>query len=95
MIYERERIRTTEPGGFFHLEEEATKTRIWGYGYGSNIKLTDEYGNVWVGSAERMGDRTVTYRFRDGRGRTISGVSDSMSVTLRDDRGSTFKGFVD
>ncbi len=83
------------PGGFFHLEEEKTKTRIRGYGHGDNIKLKDEYGNVWVGSAEPAEGNTVIYRFRDGLGRSLSGISDNLAVVLRDDLGRTWKGFVD
>ena len=83
------------PGGFFHLEEEKTKTRVSGYGHGEHIRLKDEYGNVWRGSAERNIDNSIVYRFRDHRGRTLSGVSDGLTVTLRDERGNTWKGFVD
>ncbi len=91
----RLRRRDSVPGGFFHLEEEKTKTRITGYGHGDHIKLKDEYGNVWVGSAERADDKTVLYRFRDGKGRTLSGISDNVVIVLRDENGSTWKGFVD
>ena len=44
-----------EPGGHFNLQEEKTKTRVSGYGHGDFIKLKDEYGNVWLGSAENRG----------------------------------------
>jgi hypothetical protein len=83
------------PGGFFHLEEEKTKTRVFGFGHGDNIKLKDEYGNIWRGSATRNPDNSVVYRFRDGEGRSLSGVSHDAVVTLRDERGKTWKGFVD
>lgn len=86
---------TALPGGFFHLEEEKTRTRVSGYGHGEHIKLIDEYGNVWQGTAERNTDTTVIYRFRDGKGRSLVGISDSMAITLRDEKGSTWKGFVD
>jgi hypothetical protein len=89
------RNRTSLPGGFFHLEEEKTRTRVTGYGHGDHIKLKDEYGNVWQGTAERITDNSVVYRFRDGRGRSLTGVSDNVSVTLRDEKGKTWKGFVD
>ena len=95
MIYTKQRKRAQLPGGFFHLEEERTKTRVSGYGHGDHIKLKDEYGNVWQGSATRNPDNSVAYRFRDGKGRTLSGVSDSVVVTLRDERGNTWKGVVD
>jgi hypothetical protein len=95
MIYRRPRKRNQLPGGHFHLEEEKTKTRVYGYGHGEDIKLKDEYGNVWRGSAVRNDDNSIAYRFRDGEGRTLSGVSDGTTVTLRDEQGKTWKGFID
>jgi hypothetical protein len=95
MAFMKLRRRNSLPGGFFHLEEEKTKTRVTGYGHGDHIKLKDEYGNVWMGSAERADDNTVVYRFRDGKGRSLTGVSDNVVVTLRDEHGSTWKGFID
>ena len=91
----RRRKHSPQPGGFFHLEEEKTRTRVTGHGYGDNIRLKDDYGNVWQGRAERMEDATVIYRFRDGNGRSLSGVSDSTAITLLDDKGCTWKGFID
>jgi hypothetical protein len=94
MAYFNQHRRSDLPGGYFHLEEERTKTRVSGHGHGDHIKLKDEYGNVWYGSAERTPDRSVIYRFRDGKGRTLAGVSDGTVVTLRDEKGGTWKGFV-
>lgn len=94
MIYGKQRKRNLIPGGFFHLEEEKTKTRVFGYGHGEHIKLKDEYGNVWIGSATRSDDNTIAYRFRDARGHSLSGVSSDTVVTLRDERGNTWKGFI-
>lgn len=95
MIYARHRKRAPLPGGFFHLEDERTKTRVSGYGHGDHIRLKDEYGNVWRGTATRNPDNSVAYRFRDAKGRTLTGVSDSAAVTLRDEKGNTWKGVVD
>jgi hypothetical protein len=95
MIYSRQRKRLRIPGGFFHLEEEKTRTRVFGFGHGDMIKLKDEYGNIWRGSATRNPDNSVVYRFRDGMGHSLSGVSNDAVVTLRDERGNTWKGFVD
>ena len=90
MIYGNNRKRMNLPGGYFHLEEERSKTRVAGYGHGDHIKLKDEYGNVWLGSAVRSDDNSIVYRFRDGNGRTLTGVSDNVVVTLRDEKGKTW-----
>ena len=95
MIYSKLRKRARVPGGYFHLEEEKTKTRVFGYGHGDHIKLTDEYGNIWRGSAVRNSDNSIAYRFRDAKGRTLSGISDNLVVTLRDEKGNTWKGVID
>src|ERR1044071_3108637 len=94
MIYTKLRKKQQLPGGFFHLEEEKTKTRVFGYGHGDHIKLKDEYGNIWRGTASRNPDNSVAYRFRDPKGNALSGVSSDTVVTLRDDRGNIWKGFV-
>jgi hypothetical protein len=95
MIYGKQRKRERLPGGYFHLEEEKTKTRVSGYGHGDHIKLKDEYGNIWRGSATRCDDNSIAYRFRDGRGNSLSGVSSDAVVTLRDGKGNVWKGFID
>ena len=94
-IFSQTRKRSRIPGGYFHLEDEKTKTRVHGYGHGDHIKLKDEYGSIWRGSAVRNADNSVEYRFRDAKGRSMTGVSSGGIVTLRDDRGNTWKGFVD
>lgn len=95
VMFSRHRKHSTLPGGFFHLEEEKTRTRVTGYGHGDHIRLTDDYGNTWQGRAERLEEATVIYRFRDGKGHTLTGVSDSSAVTLLDEKGCTWKGFID
>jgi hypothetical protein len=47
------------------------------------------------GSAEKISDDQVRYTFRDPNGRTITGVSDSFGIVLRDGRGKTWRGFID
>ncbi|MEO8099584.1 MAG: hypothetical protein ABI811_17935 [Acidobacteriota bacterium] len=94
MIFSKVRRQNALPGGYFHLEEEKTKTRVAGFGHGDNIRLKDEYGNVWLGSAMRNPDNSVVYRFRNGKGKSLTGIADGEAVTLRDERGSTWKGFV-
>jgi len=89
------RKRLRQPGGFFHLQEEKTQTRVSGYGHGDFIKLKDEYGNIWLGSAETIADNSIVYRFRDGKGKTLTGISSGLLVTLRDEKGNTWRGAID
>ena len=95
MIYRKKAKHSTLPGGHFHLENEKTKTRANGFGYGDYIKLKDEYGNVWRGTAERRDEDGVYYHFRSSNGRTLTGLSSNFVVTLRDEKGETWKGFID
>jgi hypothetical protein len=95
MIFSKTRKRQHVPGGFFHLQEEKSKTRVSGYGHGDHIKLKDEYGNVWHGSAVRNPDNSIVYRFRDSKGHSLTGVSDNVGVTLRDEKGRTWKGVIE
>jgi hypothetical protein len=95
MIYSRQRKYKLVPGGFYHLEEEKSKTRVSGYGEGDYIKMRDEYGNVWLGTAEHGADNSIVYRFRDDRGRSLTAISANTVMTLRDEKGKTWKGFVD
>ena len=44
---------------------------------------------VWNGSAERQDDNIIRYRFRDSHGNSISGISDSFGIVLRDEKGNT------
>jgi hypothetical protein len=94
LIYSKQQKRARLPGGFFHLEEEKSRTRAYGYGHGDHIKLKDEYGTEWRGSAVRNPDNSVTYRFRTARGVYLSGVANDEIVVLRDDRGNSWKGIV-
>ncbi|MEP7353202.1 MAG: hypothetical protein ABI824_08235 [Acidobacteriota bacterium] len=95
MILKRKRSRSTIPGGNFFLQDEKTKTRVSGHGQGDYIRLKDEYGNVWLGAAVLNDDDSVQYRFRDAKGKSMSGVAYGQAVTLRDEQGNTWKGFVD
>jgi len=95
MIFKKKRVHSGIPGGFFSLEEESSKTRLHGFGYGEHINLRDEYGNVWRGSAEKSADEVVHYTFRDAMGRTITGVADGSGVVLRDSKGKSWRGSID
>lgn len=94
MIYKRKQVRQTAPGGFFRFQNGQNQC-FFGFGDGNYIRLRDEFGNVWRGSAEREDDNSIRYRFRDEKGMTISGMSDSLGVILRDEKGNSWRGFVD
>jgi hypothetical protein len=66
-----------------------------GYGYGDFVRLRDEFGTVWNGIADPQEDNVVRYRFRDESGRSITGISDTFGIVLRDDKGNTWRGFVE
>jgi hypothetical protein len=68
---------------------------MFGYGEGDFVRLRDEFGNVWNGVAEPQGDNVVRFRFRDEKGKSITGISDSFGIVLRDEKGNTWRGFVE
>ena len=93
MVYRRRRARTSRvPGGFYRFENG--KQSVAGFGDGEFVRLRDEHGNLWRGTAEAQGDETIRYRFRDSSGNVISGVSDGFGILLRDERGNSWRGFV-
>ena len=94
MIYRNQSRYTRAAGGFIRFRSTDRQT-VYGYGEGDYIRLRDELGNVWVGSATREENSLVRYRFRDNRGQYVTGVSDSYGVILRDDKGKSWRGFVD
>ena len=95
VIYKRNRVYGRAPGGYFNFEEESTKVRMHGFGYGDYIRLRDEYGHTWRGTAEKSADGSFRYTFRNGRGKTVSGLADGYGITLRDEKGKTWRGFID
>jgi hypothetical protein len=95
VIYRKKRFRGRIPGGYFSLEDESTKTRLFGSGFGEYIRLRDEFGVVWKGTAEMADDNVVRYYFRDEKGRAVSGISDRYGIILRDEKGKTWRGIVD
>jgi hypothetical protein len=95
MIFKKKRQDSSIVGGFFSFEEEGSKARLHGFGYGEHIRLRDDYGNVWRGSATKGADECVHYVFRDAMGRALTGVADGASVILRDSSGKTWRGFID
>ena len=95
MIYKTRSRYSRQPGGYLRFRG-SDQSNVYGYGDGDYIRLRDEYGGNWVGSATRDADSgIVRYRFRDDKGRDISGVSDTHGVVLRDGHGRTWRGFID
>jgi hypothetical protein len=66
-----------------------------GYGDGDFVRLRDEHGVIWSGMADAQGDSIIRYRFRDASGRSITGVSDQFGIILRDEKGNTWRGFME
>ena len=83
MIYRNQSRYAPLAGGFMRFQTSDGNT-IYGHGDGDYIRLRDELGNVWSGSATKE-DNLVRYRFRDDHGHYVSGVSDSYGVILRDE----------
>lgn len=95
MIRSRQKRRSTHVRfGRYHFEN-LRHGAITGYGDGDFIRLRDEFGTEWTGTAEMQGDDTIRFRFRDPSGRYATGVGDYSGITLRDDKGNTWRGFVD
>ena len=93
MIYRRRRGPGSLQAGYYRFETTMHRT-VSGFGDGDFIRLRDEYGNVWRGTAERQDDNTIRYRFRDSKGRTVSGISDTYGIILRDHSGNVWRGFL-
>jgi hypothetical protein len=95
MVYHRRRATRSgrAPAGFYRFENLNHRC-VSGYSDGDYVRLRDEHGNVWRGTAESQGDETVRYRFRDDFGHVISGISDRLGILLRDEKGNTWRGFV-
>ena len=92
MIYRKSRYART-PGGY--LQFRSGNNTVHGCGEGDYIRLRDEFGQVWVGSAVQEDDEAVRFRFRDPNGRYISGIADAGGLLLRDDKGRTWRGFLE
>jgi hypothetical protein len=95
MIYRRRR-RAGIPVGFMQVVSASSHRTVFGSADGDFIRLRDEYGNEWRGVAEVQSDDMVHYRFRNEEGHHVSGISDgAYGIILRDERGKTWRGFID
>ena len=95
MINLRKRKTLQIKGGQYRLETGQAGGVLSGFGDDDFIKLRYEHGNEWCGAAERQYDDSIRFRFRDGNGHYATGVGDNFGITLRDDQGRTWRGFVD
>lgn len=93
MIRRRRTREAQAPSGYFHFSN-SQQASISGYGEGDFVRLKDEKGTIWRGSAEVRDDHSIYYRFRSGDGKVISGVSDGYGILLRDERGQSWRGYV-
>ena len=92
MIYRRSKYARM-PGGYIQFRSGGNT--VHGCGEGDYIRLRDEFGRVWVGSAVCDDGDIVRYRFRDPDGRYITGIADGGGLLLRDERGKTWRGFLE
>jgi hypothetical protein len=95
VIYKRNCVHSRTPGGYFSLEQEVTKARVHGFGHDDYIRLRDDYGQTWRGTAEECADGGFRYTFRSSQGKVLSGLADSYGIILRDEKGRTWRGFID
>jgi hypothetical protein len=95
MIYRRKQGYTSIPSGYYRFENLKGGGTLSGFGTGEFVRLRDEYGTEWNGTAEPQGDNVIRYRFCNSRGKTMAGVSDSCGIMLRDDRGNAWRGFIE
>ena len=94
MIYRRRKLRNSVQSGFYRFEGGRNRS-VCGFGDSDYIRLRDELGNLWRGSAEKQADGTTRYSFRDSEGNIINGISDRSGIVLRDEHGNTWRGFID
>jgi len=95
MIYRRKQGSTSVPSGYYRFENVQGGGTLFGFGTGEFVRLRDEYGAEWNGTAEPQGDNVIRYRFCNQQGKTISGISDSCGILLRDERGNAWRGFIE
>lgn len=94
MIYQKLNRRMSAKHDFIQLQDERTKGWLRGSGDETFVRLRDEHGNVWAGTAERGPDNLVYYHLRDTTGRPMSGVATSYTRVFRQGK-NTWKGIVE
>lgn len=94
MLRRRTRIRGKVFSGFSRFAGAQSTRLSAGFEDGNYVRLKDEQGNVWRGTAEVLEDNSVHYRFRNVDGKVISGMSDGYGMLLRDERGKIWRGYI-
>lgn len=79
----------------YYRLESGNRPVLQGFSDGDIIKLRDEFGREWLGTAEPFDQDMFRLRFRDEKGNPVSGVMDRSGITLRDMKGKTWRGFAD
>jgi hypothetical protein len=95
MIYQRSRRSLSLSNGCYRFENVSGKGQLTGFILDGMVRLRDEYGVEWSGTAELQGGGVTSYRLRSPRGSILSGMSDGQAILLRDDRGNAWRGFAD
>lgn len=95
MVYRRNQRLSSVPSGYYRFENVHGGGTLFGFGTGEFVRLRDEYGVEWNGTAEPQGDNITRYRFCSQHGKIISGVSDGSGIMLRDERGNAWRGFIE
>jgi hypothetical protein len=95
MVYRRNQRFNSARSGYYRFENVRGEGKLFGFGTGEFVRLRDEYGVEWNGTAEPQGDNITRYRFCSQHGKIISGVSDGSAIMLRDERGNAWRGFID
>jgi hypothetical protein len=81
--------------GCYRFENVRGQAKLTGFGIEGVVRLRDEYGVEWAGTAEMQDGGITRYRFRSPQGSIMSGISDGHAILLRDERGNAWRGFVD
>lgn len=95
MVYDRHGKKSSVRDGYYRFKKTRGQGMLSGFGIAGLLRLRDNEGTEWTGTAELLEDGSTRYRFHNGRGEMIGGISDNQGILLRDDEGNAWRGFVD
>ena len=95
MFYHRPGKNSSVRDGYYRFQKTRGQGILSGFGIAGLLRLRDNEGAEWTGTAELLEDGTTRYRFHNGQGERICGISDNEGILLRDDAGNAWRGFVD